>query len=85
MDNLENKITVIVETPKGCGHKYDYDAITNQFRLKKLLPAGMVFPFDFGFIPRYSWGRRRSAGCADHIGDQYFSGLCDRLPADRSF
>ncbi|QTE37582.1 hypothetical protein ACRQ5D_18185 [Mucilaginibacter sp. P25] len=43
MDNLENKITVIVETPKGCGHKHDYDAITIQFRLKKLLPASMVF------------------------------------------
>ncbi|MGF7073468.1 inorganic diphosphatase [Mucilaginibacter sp. 3215] len=51
MNNLENKVSVIVETPKGCGHKYDYDATTNQFRLKKLLPAGMVFPFDFGFIP----------------------------------
>jgi inorganic pyrophosphatase len=51
MENQANNITVIVETPKGCGHKYEYDAATNQFRLKKLLPAGMVFPFDFGFIP----------------------------------
>ncbi|QEM11306.1 inorganic diphosphatase [Mucilaginibacter rubeus] len=51
MDNLENGITVIVETPKGSGHKYDYDTATKQFKLKKLLPAGMVFPFDFGFIP----------------------------------
>lgn len=51
MDNTGNEITVIVETPKGSGHKYNFDAATNQFRLKKLLPAGMVFPFDFGFIP----------------------------------
>jgi inorganic pyrophosphatase len=51
MDNQTNNITVIVETPKGCGHKYEYSAETNQFKLKKLLPAGMVFPFDFGFIP----------------------------------
>ncbi|PWK79590.1 inorganic pyrophosphatase [Mucilaginibacter oryzae] len=51
MENTGNNITVIVETPKGCGHKYNYDAANDQFRLKKLLPAGMVFPFDFGFIP----------------------------------
>jgi inorganic pyrophosphatase len=51
MENLENSITVIVETPRGSGVKYNYDAATKQFRLKKLLPAGMVFPFDFGFIP----------------------------------
>lgn len=51
MESLENRVTVIVETPRGSGHKYNYDAATNQFRLKKLLPAGMVFPFDFGFIP----------------------------------
>ncbi|MFC0513822.1 inorganic diphosphatase [Mucilaginibacter angelicae] len=51
MENLENKITVIVETPRGSGHKYNYETATNQFKLKKLLPAGMVFPFDFGFIP----------------------------------
>jgi inorganic pyrophosphatase len=44
-------ITVIVESPKGSGHKFDHDAETNQFKLKKILPAGLVFPFDFGFIP----------------------------------
>ncbi|AYL96563.1 inorganic diphosphatase [Mucilaginibacter celer] len=51
MEKFENRTTVIVETPKGCGHKYEFDVTSNQFRLKKLLPAGMVFPFDFGFIP----------------------------------
>ena len=44
-------ITAIVETPKGSSAKYDYDVQRNGFKLKKLLPAGMVFPFDFGFIP----------------------------------
>lgn len=44
-------ITVIVESPKGSGHKFDNDPKTNQFKLKKILPAGLVFPFDFGFIP----------------------------------
>ena len=44
-------ITVIIETPKGSGHKYDYEPELKCFKLKKVLPAGMVFPFDFGFIP----------------------------------
>lgn len=45
------KIAVIIETPKGSREKYDYDPRYGMLRLKKILPAGMVFPFDFGFIP----------------------------------
>jgi inorganic pyrophosphatase len=44
-------IEVIVETPKGSAQKYDYDPENQWFKLKKVMPAGMVFPFDFGFIP----------------------------------
>lgn len=44
-------INAIVETPKGSRNKYAYDEKTDLIRLKKPLPAGMVFPFDFGFIP----------------------------------
>ena len=44
-------ITAIVETPKGSAQKYDYDEKNKWFKLKKVMPAGMVFPFDFGFIP----------------------------------
>ena len=42
---------VIVETPKGCRHKYTFDPDLRLYRLKSSLPAGMVFPFDFGFLP----------------------------------
>jgi len=44
-------IDVIVETPRGSAVKYDLDSVTGFFKLKKELPAGMVFPHDFGFIP----------------------------------
>ena len=44
-------ITAIVETPKGSAQKYDYEPAIKLFKLKKTMPAGMVFPFDFGFIP----------------------------------
>jgi inorganic pyrophosphatase len=44
-------VDVVIETPKGCRNKYAYDEKAKKFRLKKILPAGAVFPFDFGFIP----------------------------------
>jgi inorganic pyrophosphatase len=43
--------TAIIETPKGCRNKFDYDPESNLFKLGGLLPEGMMFPFDFGFIP----------------------------------
>lgn len=47
----EKAIDIVIETPKGCRNKYAYDEKSKAFRLKKILPAGAVFPFDFGFIP----------------------------------
>jgi len=44
-------VNAIVETPKGSGVKYTYEPSSGFFFLKKVLPAGMVFPYDFGFIP----------------------------------
>jgi inorganic pyrophosphatase len=41
----------IIETPKNCRNKFDYDPDTGLFKLGGLLPEGMQFPFDFGFIP----------------------------------
>jgi inorganic pyrophosphatase len=45
-------IQVVIETPKGSRNKYAYDQQHRVFELKKVLPAGMTFPYDFGFIPR---------------------------------
>jgi inorganic pyrophosphatase len=41
----------IIETPKGFRNKFDYDPESDLFMLGGLLPEGMMFPFDFGFIP----------------------------------
>src|SRR5437868_10731727 len=41
----------IIETPKGRRNKFDYDPKTRLFKLGGLLPEGLAFPFDFGFIP----------------------------------
>src|SRR5689334_21167401 len=44
-------IKAIIETPKGSGQKYDYDKKESVFKLKKILPQGMMFPYDYGYIP----------------------------------
>jgi inorganic pyrophosphatase len=44
-------VNVVIETPKGSRVKYSYDEKTGLLELKKALPEGMVFPFNFGFIP----------------------------------
>lgn len=45
------KIQVVIETPKGSRNKYAFDEEQKVFALTKVLPAGMTFPYDFGFIP----------------------------------
>lgn len=50
-DPQSRKCKVIVETPKGRRNKFAYNPGYGTFELKFLLPQGLVFPFDFGFIP----------------------------------
>jgi inorganic pyrophosphatase len=50
-DKDKSAIVVIIETPKGSRNKYAFDVKERIFVLKKVLPAGMSFPYDFGFIP----------------------------------
>lgn len=46
-----DRVDVIIETPKGSKFKYKYDKKKEVFKVNKLLPAGLAFPYDFGFIP----------------------------------
>jgi inorganic pyrophosphatase len=47
----EDQIHVVIETPKGSRNKYAFDPERRIFGLTKVLPAGMTFPYDFGFVP----------------------------------
>lgn len=49
--DAEGDVNVIIDTPKGSRNKYKYDIKYGVFKLKHQLPAGAVFPFDFGFLP----------------------------------
>ncbi|MBV9511846.1 MAG: inorganic diphosphatase [Caulobacteraceae bacterium] len=41
----------IVECSRGERNKFGYEPKLGTFQLKRLLPAGMSFPLDFGFVP----------------------------------
>jgi hypothetical protein len=45
------KVRVVIETARGARNKMAYDEELGMFRLKKVLPEGMTFPYDFGFVP----------------------------------
>ena len=50
-DDDKKLIRVVIETPKGSRNKYAFNPDERVFELKKVLPAGMAFPYDFGFVP----------------------------------
>lgn len=52
VDKQDGILQVVVETPKGSRNKFAFDPEQKVFTLKKVLPAGMVFPYDFGFLPK---------------------------------
>src|SRR5437868_11000095 len=51
LDKKKRECRVIVETPKGCRNKFKYESDLQAFSLGGLLPEGLSFPFDFGFVP----------------------------------
>ncbi len=44
-------MNVIIDTPKGSRNKFAWDKNRTLFELSGVLPAGAIFPYDFGFIP----------------------------------
>lgn len=51
LDPAKGTCRAIIETPKGSRCKSAYDPEVDLFSLDAILPEGMMFPFDFGFIP----------------------------------
>ena len=52
VNKQDGLLQVIVETPAGSRNKFAFDPDQKIFALKKVLPAGMTFPYDFGFLPQ---------------------------------
>lgn len=48
----ERVIDVVVETPAGSRNKYEMDPAQKVIRLDRRLPSSVVFPADYGYVPR---------------------------------
>lgn len=44
-------LQTVIETPKGSRNKFDFEPESGLFKLGGAMPAGVIFPFDFGFVP----------------------------------
>lgn len=44
-------VRVVIDTPAGSRNKYKFDPKLGVFKISRILPVGMSFPFDFGSIP----------------------------------
>ena len=42
---------VVVETPRGARVKLNFDEDLGCFTIKRALPAGIAYPYDWGFLP----------------------------------
>jgi inorganic pyrophosphatase len=51
VDPSTGELNAVIETPKGSRNKLGFDPKLGLFKLKTVLPAGAVFPFDFGMVP----------------------------------
>src|SRR5690242_14061095 len=51
VDEETKYVNVVIETARESRTKLAYDPDLGTFVVKMVLPEGMVFPFDFGFIP----------------------------------
>src|SRR5258705_12154919 len=51
IENNSLNLNVVIESPRGTSVKFDYNPDLDAFELSYIMPAGSVFPFEFGFIP----------------------------------
>ena len=47
----KGRVQMVVETPRGSPIKFKYDDRAEIFTISRTLSQGVVYPFDWGFIP----------------------------------
>jgi inorganic pyrophosphatase len=47
----DRQLRMVVETPRGSNIKLEYEPELHAFTVSRALPLGLVYPYDWGFIP----------------------------------
>jgi len=47
----KGRLQAVIEAPRGSANKLKFDPGRGVFTLHNVLPLGVAFPFDFGFVP----------------------------------
>lgn len=76
-------LRVVIETPKGSRNKFAFAPDEHVFELKKVLPAGMTFPYDFGFVPLTKADDGDPVDVLVLMDEPAFPGLCADVPSHR--
>jgi inorganic pyrophosphatase len=50
-DGKTRLVNVVIDAPRGSPNKFKFDEELGCFKLRRILPAGQSFPYDFGSIP----------------------------------
>ena len=48
----QHHLRVVIETPRGANIKIKFDENLGCFSLSRILPLGVAYPYDFGFVPQ---------------------------------
>lgn len=51
LDPSTGLVRAVIDTPRGSRNKCKFDEELGVFKLSRILPAGLSFPYDFGSIP----------------------------------
>jgi inorganic pyrophosphatase len=47
----KTQVTIVIETPKESRLKFKLDTASGSYKVDRILPRGLRFPFNFGFVP----------------------------------
>lgn len=50
--NPPNEVNCVVEIPKGCTNKYEYNIKLKAFQLDRVLYEAVFYPAEYGFLPQ---------------------------------
>jgi inorganic pyrophosphatase len=65
---VEHGFNVVIEIPKGSKVKYELDKATGLLLVDRVLYSSVVYPHNYGFIPRTFCDTRVGERCSERVG-----------------